>query len=253
MSQLNQNGGQALRRQLDSSATERLRSHSQMHSDSLQDQQQRQEANALRAAEVARDALSLQSKLEVQRENRTIQAEQLAKTRHTGREDLQKSIQRTLGQHQSERTYGGATRALQRAQERLGLSNSTKELLAQAAGTRAELRSDLEQFAAAMRSTTITITPQRAAKPVAKVTLVATPAKGSLGAMQNPEPMTAIQRRRENMLIKMIAANPGIRLIDLVQNLFLETAELKALLNALKSQHKIVEIENTFRLSARTP
>lgn len=261
MSQLDQLSGKALRDRLNNSATERLVNQTRLQSESLLEQQQRLKDNQTRAATIAQEALTLQSKLEVQRENRIIQAERDSAARSRVHQDLQNSVQDTLEELAVERLVSSSKRATERAEARQNLSIQTQGILEEAAESRAELRANLEEFAAALRgqgssraSGNNVVLPQNkrvtltiaAAKPVAETLNTTT-----VGAMQNPEPMTAIQRRRENVLIKMIAANPNIRLIDLEQNLYLEASELRVLLNALKAKGRILELDGAFKLSAK--
>jgi hypothetical protein len=255
--------GQRLRAKLDQSANERQTFRQQRQHDAAHEQQDRQRDNAARAAQQQHNAQQTQAQLRQMAHRRATDSSINRVERAMNKAELQHATQTTLQTLSHNRQHEGVQRANARQQARQRLGEDTAMLLGDAAGARQELRQDLNEFAAAIhgrseRFSFAELEPRKAVvkpravaksqakpqanKPIANTTQNA-PERGfspTIGAMHNPEPMTAIVRRREQVLIKTIAANPGIRAEQLESSLVLERSEVQRLLKQLVAQHRLL-------------
>jgi hypothetical protein len=253
--------GQRLRAKLDQSATERQQFRQQRQQDAAFEQQDRQHQNAARAAEQDHNAQQTQAQLRGLAHRRATDASINGMERAMQKAALQSATQDTIQNLSHNRQRDGIHRASRRAEDRLQLGQDTANLLGDAAEARRELRQDLNEFAAAIhgRSERLSLADLEPPKPVVKPRparqAVAKPATSpqttkpaaferdfspNIGAMHNPEPMTAIVRRREQVLIKTIATNPGIRAEQLESSLVLERSEVQRLLKQLVAEHRLL-------------
>jgi hypothetical protein len=253
--------GQRLRAKLDQSATERQNFRQQRQHDAAHEQQDRQRQNVARASQQLHNAQHTQEQLREMSHRRATDSSINGVERAMHKAALQNATQETMQNLGKNRQRDGVQRTHERQQARARLGDDTAHLLGNAAEARQELRQDLNEFAAAIhgRSERISFAelepakpvqtkPSRIPRPVAKSSSAdsgKTPAaergfSPTIGAMHNPEPMTAIVRRREQVLIKTIAANPGIRAEQLESSLVLERSEVQRLLKQLVAQHRLL-------------
>lgn len=270
MSKLDQMAGSKLRDALDASAQQRLSATKRLKVESLENQLERQEKAIDRREEVVersvkvkREAAKVKDWLEQTSELRVIQAQLGAESRATSRAALHLEVSQRLEQHATDRVVGGAERAVQRRVQRQRTAETTQHLLADASSQRQAVQQDLQGFRQQLRrassgASRVEIpvsSPARVSrKPVAaaKVAAPAAPVKPDVvGAMQSPDPMTSIARRREHMIIKMIAANPGITGQHLEKHLYMDRSELQAMLKRLVTTQILKHNDGSFWLLPR--
>ena len=161
-----------------------------------------------------------------------------------------------------QRSLTGARRSVDRAQAREQLSDATSAILGDANSRRSELREDLSAFSAQMKTRGA---GRRSSASLSSALVVRAPAnkptirsaatlpssaslKATVSAMGLPEPMVTGLRRRENVILKMIAANPGITIKGLQDNLYLDSNELRELLRKLVTTGKVAAIDGAYRI-----
>ncbi len=269
MSQLDEFAGSALRDALDASSQARRQGAVRRTEESINEQAKRLEAAAKRAADVAQDALNVHEKLLENSEKRVAQAARDAEERSVAQALLQQETATKLEQYALEREVGAVERALRRAEERALNATRTREILEEAAAQRGKVRENLEGFRAQLyRSSTgvarlelpektvaAIVRPRVVPRTAPRKTLALLPqpvVNNKVGAMQNPDPMTAIARRRENVLIKMIAANPGMLLTDLEKNLYMDAAELHGILKRLVASGRITFTDGAYHIANKS-
>ncbi len=268
MSKLDQMAGSKLRDALDASAQQRLSATKRLKVESLENQLERQEKAIDRREEVVersvkvkREAAKVKDWLEQTSERRVIQAQLGAESRATSRAALHLEVSQRLEQHATDRVVGGAERAVQRRVQRQRTTETTQHLLADASSQRQAVQQDLQGFRQQLRrassgASRVEIpvsSPARVSrKPVAVAKAVLEPIKPDVvGAMQSPDPMTSIARRREHMIIKMIAANPGITGQHLEKHLYMDRSELQAMLKRLVTTQILKHNDGSFWLLPR--
>ncbi len=268
---LDENAGAALRDILDTSTADRQASNSRLRDQSRADQAERVRAQQDRARQAAQDAVNMQVHLGQIGAQRQQTAQIEISARVSEKRQRQAQIRENLETLNEERSLTGARRGQDRAQARVQLSDATSAILGDAASRRTELREDLSAFSAQMKtrgpgrrfapassvgtSSSKTSSARVVRAPVAKPTIrsaatlpSSASVKATVSAMGLPEPTVTGLRRRENVILKMIAANPGISIKGLQDNLYLDGNELRELLRKLVTTGKIAGIDGAYRI-----
>jgi hypothetical protein len=232
MSNLNANSGASLRDKLDSSSNERLNGDMQRRDNSLQATAQRRKEQRDLAKGVAQAAMNLQLQLGEITEQRVKSARKLASERLKEAKARALEVRSNLKSIQSTRLETGRKRAGARAVDRENLSTETGQILEAANTARAVLRENLNAFSEEMHRNK---TGARVSRP--RVSRAKTPAPTSnanASAMGAGEAaLSAVSRRRENVVVKAVTGTPGITMKDLENDLKLEASELKAVMRRL--------------------
>jgi hypothetical protein len=241
MSDLNQNSGANLRDKLDSSASTRLNSDMQRRDDSLQATAQRRKEQRNLAKGVAQAAMNLQLQLGEITEQRVKSARKLASERLKEAKARALEVRSNLKSIQSTRLESGRKRANARAVDRENVTLETGQILEAANTARAVLRENLNAFSEQMHRN------KTGAAPRPRVVRAKTPAPASTGsANANASAMgageaalSAVSRRRENVVVKAVTGTPGITMKDLENDLKLEASELKAVMRRLVTAGRV--------------
>ncbi len=268
---LDENAGAALRDILDTSTADRQQSNSRLREESRADQAERVRSQQDRARQAAQDAVSMQLHLGQIGAQRQQTAQMEISNRVNEKRQRQAQIREDLETLNEQRSLTGARRSVDRAQARVQLTDATDAILGDAASRRSELREDLSAFSAQMktrgpgrRSATVSSSKssstgrssaQVVRAPTAKPTIRSAATlpssasiKATVSAMGLPEPTVTGLRRRENVILKMIGANPGITIKGLQDNLYLDANELRELLRKLVTSGKIAVIDGAYRI-----
>jgi hypothetical protein len=240
MSNLNQNSGASLRDKLDSSSNDRLNSDMQRRDNSLQATAQRRKEQRDLAKGVAQAAMNLQLQLGEITEQRVKSARKLASERLKEAKARAQEVRSNLKSIQSTRLESGRKRANARVTDREHLTTETGQMLEAANTARAVLRENLNAFSEEMHRNKA---GARVSRP--RVARAKTPAPVSTGtanasAMGAGEAaLSAVSRRRENVVVKAVTGTPGITMKDLENDLKLEASELKAVMRRLVTAGRV--------------
>ena len=263
---LDENAGAALRDILDTSNADRQQSNARLREESRADQAERVRSQQDRARQAAQDAVSMQLHLGQIGAQRQQTAQMEIGARIDEKRQRQAQIREDLETLNEQRSLTGARRSVDRAQARVQLTDATSAILGDANSRRSELREDLSAFSAQMKQrgtghrnapvSSANLSSARVVRaPVAKPTIrsaATLPSSASLkatvSAMGLPEPTVTGLRRRENVILKMIGANPGITIKGLQDNLYLDANELRELLRKLVTTNKVAVIDGAYRI-----
>jgi hypothetical protein len=238
MSNLNQNSGASLRDELDSSSNDRLNSDMQRRDNSLQATAQRRKEQRDLAKGVAQAAMNLQLQLGEITEQRVKSARKLASERLKEAKARALEVRSNLKSIQSTRLESGRKRANARAADRENVTLETGQILEAANTARAVLRENLNAFSEEMHRNK---TGARVSRPrVARAKTPAPVASTNASAMGAGEAaLSAVSRRRENVVVKAVTGTPGITMKDLENDLKLEASELKAVVRRLVTAGRV--------------
>jgi hypothetical protein len=259
---LDENAGAALRDTLNASTDNRQQSNARLREDSRSDQAERVRSQRERARQAAQDAVNMQVHLGQIGAQRQQTAQLEISARVSEKRQRQARIRENLETLNEERSLTGARRSQDRAQARAQLSDATGAILGDAASRRAELREDLSAFSAQMKNRGAPRRSSQVSSSVSSAAVVRAPntkgtirsaaslpsLKATVSAMGLPEPTVTGLRRRENVILKMIAANPGITIKGLQDNLYLDATELRELLRKLVLGGKVATVDGAYRL-----
>jgi hypothetical protein len=237
MSNLNANSGANLRDKLDSSSNDRLNGDLQRRDNSLKATAQRRKEQRDLAKSVAQAAMNLQLQLGEITEQRVKSARKLASERLKEAKTRALEVRSNLKSIQSTRLESGRKRANARAEDRENLSTETGQILEAANTARAVLRENLNAFSEQMHRNKTGATPRP------RVSRAKTPApttNANASAMGAGEAaLSAVSRRRENVVVKAVTGTPGITMKDLENDLKLEASELKAVMRRLVTAGRV--------------
>jgi hypothetical protein len=258
MPRLDESAGAALRDRLDASATRRQTQGAQRRADSHADQTERLEAARERAREAAQAAVNMQVHLGELHDRRAQETQRQVRGRRAEHEARRARIQETLETLSEERSLMGAKRSADRAKARGDIRAQTEAIVGGAARERAAMRADLQAFSAQMRRTAPSVSSaavvirqpraQANLRGAAALPSSATVKKAAVSAMGLPEPMATGLRRRENVVLKMIGAHPGITSEGLLEHLYLNAGELREILKKLTVNGKVSVVDGAYRL-----
>ncbi len=248
---LNANAGANLRDKLDSSANSRLNGDEKRRDDSLKASAQRRKEQRELAKSVAQAAMNLQLQLGEITEQRVKSARKLASERLKEAKTRALEVRTNLKSIQSSRLEDGRKRANARAVDRDNLSLETGQMLEAANTARAVLRENLNAFSEEMHRNKVgaRVTRPRVVRPktIAPVSAANTAANASaMGAGEAA--LSAVSRRRENVVVKAVTGTPGITMKDLENDLKLEASELKAVLRRLVTAGRLTSQDGAYHL-----
>ena len=246
---LNANAGANLRDKLDSSANSRLNGDVQRRDDSLKATTQRRKEQRELAKSVAQAAMNLQLQLGEITEQRVKSARKLASERLKDAKTRALEVRSNLKSIQSSRLEGGRKRAGARATDRENLSLETGQMLEAANTARAVLRENLNAFSEEMHRNKVgaRVSRPRVTRPKTAAPAAVTTANASaMGAGEAA--LSAVSRRRENVVVKAVTGTPGITIKDLENDLKLEASELKAVLRRLVTAGRLTSHDGAYHL-----
>ena len=247
---LNANAGANLRDKLDSSANGRLNGDAQRRDESLKASATRRKEQRELAKSVAQAAMNLQLQLGEITEQRVKSARKLASERLKETKARALEVRTNLKSIQNSRLEGGRKHAGARAADRDNLSLETGQMLEAASTARAVLRENLNAFSEEMHrnQSGARVTRPRVARPK-PAALVAVSTAANASAMGAGEAaLSAVSRRRENVVVKAVTGTPGITMKDLENDLKLETTELKAVLRRLVTAGRLTSQDGAYHL-----
>ncbi len=234
MSNLNQNAGASLRDKLDSSSNERLNGDMQRRDNSLKATTQRRKEQRELAKGVAQAAMNLQLQLGEITEQRVKSARKLASERLKEAKARALEVRSNLKSIQSSRLEGGRQRASARAVDRENVTLETGQILEAANTARAVLRENLNAFSEELHRNKSGARVSRPRVVRAKTAAPVATTNANASAMGAGEAaLSAVSRRRENVVVKAVTGTPGITIKDLENDLKLEASELKAVVRRL--------------------
>jgi hypothetical protein len=233
MSNLNANSGASLRDKLDSSSNDRLNGDIQRRDNSLQATAQRRKEQRELAKGVAQAAMNLQLQLGEITEQRVKSARKLASERLKEAKARALEVRSNLKSIQSTRLESGRKRSNARAADRENVTLETGQILEAANTARAVLRENLNAFSEEMHRNKAGARVSRPRVARAKTPAPVAPNANASAMGAGEAALSAVSRRRENVVVKAVTGTPGITMKDLENDLKLEASELKAVVRRL--------------------